>query len=333
MRKVVGMGNALTDIVINVASDEVLERFGLARGGMTLVDEASQKKISEALHELPAVRSLGGSAGNTIRALAKLGTQTGFIGKVGHDATGDFLVSALGELEVEPFVLRGVADSGRCLSLVSADGERTMVTFLGAALELRADEISEDMFSCYDCLYLEGYLVQNHELISAAARVARAAGLRVALDLASFNVVESNLDFLRVLVRDDIDILFANEDEARIFTGLEDPHAALQTIAQMVDTAIVKLGSQGALIQRGEEFVRVGIVESAARVDTTGAGDFYAAGFLHGLCSGLSLQQSGTIGAITAGAVIAIPGTTLSPEAWRTIDAQTALVQKGEYLL
>lgn len=327
------MGNALTDIVINLGSDSVLERFGLPRGGMTLVDEAAQKNISEAVVGLPAVMSLGGSAGNTIRALARLGTPAGFVGKVGRDRTGDFLASTLAEMGIEGFISRGTADSGRCLSLVSMDGERTMVTFLGAALELAPEEVGAPVFDGFDCLYLEGYLVQNHRLIESAARTARAAGLRVALDLASFGVVESNLEFLQSLVRDHIDILFANEDEARVFTGLDDPAESLRVIGQMVDTAVVKIGSEGALIQRGDQSLKVGIDHSAVRIDTTGAGDFYAAGFLHGLCSGMTLAQAGTIGAIAAGAVIEQPGTTLGPDAWSRIESAVAQVAAGELLL
>ncbi len=331
MKKVMGMGNALTDMLVNLRTDEVLERFSLTRGSMTLVGSNIQKEISRSVAGLPYTLSLGGSAANTIRALARLGGETGFVGKVGRDSTGDFFEAALVNLGVEPFVFRGEEHSGRCVALVSPDGERTMVTFLGAALEMSAAEISPDMFNGYDCLYLEGYLVQNHELISAAARSARAAGLKVAIDLASFNVVEENRRFLRDLVADHIDILFANEAEAFAFTGEEEPLNALQAISEMTELAIVKTGMDGALIKNGSE-VHVGIMKAARRVDTTGAGDFYAAGFLYGLCEGLSLRQCGTIGAITAGKVIEVVGTTFGEEEWADIARLVQRVKTEKYL-
>ncbi|MDR2894492.1 MAG: adenosine kinase, partial [Alistipes sp.] len=251
MKKVIGMGNALTDMLVNLRTDEVLARFDLARGSMTLVDSDLQKKISSSVAGLPYTLSLGGSAANTIRALAKLGGQTGFAGKVGHDSTGDFFEAALVNLGVEPFVFRGNEHSGRCVALVSPDGERTMVTFLGSALEMSAADVSSELFRGYDALYLEGYLVQDHELILAAARAAKAAGLKIALDLASFNVVEENREFLQGLVAEYIDILFANETEATAFTLEEEPLNALQAISEVCELAIVKIGIQGALIKRG----------------------------------------------------------------------------------
>jgi sugar/nucleoside kinase (ribokinase family) len=328
------MGNALTDMLVNLRSDEPLSEFSLSRGSMTLVDSDLQKQISRSVAGLPYTLSLGGSAANTIRALARLGGEgtTGFAGKVGRDSTGDFFEAALVNLGVEPFVFRGGEHSGRCVSLVSTDGERTMVTFLGAALEMSAAEVTPAMFAGYDYLYLEGYLVQNHELISAAARTAREAGLKVVIDLASFNVVEENLEFLRTLVADHIDILFANEAEAFAFTGEQEPLNALQAISQMTGLAIVKTGTSGALIKNGSEVVHVGIMKAARRVDTTGAGDFYAAGFLYGLCEGLSLRQCGTIGAITAGKVIEVVGTTFGDEEWTHIAQLVQRVKSEKYL-
>ncbi|MDR2885956.1 MAG: adenosine kinase, partial [Rikenellaceae bacterium] len=289
MKKIIGIGNALTDVLVNLRGDEVLNHFGLARGSMSLVDAPLQRKISEKTADLPHTLSLGGSAGNTVRAMARLGVQAGFIGKVGYDNTGLFYEKALENLGIAPCIFRGTQKSGRCVSLVSPDGERTMATYLGAALELAADEIRPEVFAGFDCLYIEGYLVQNHDLIGKAVATAKACGLHVAIDLASFNVVEENLEFLRGLVENYVDILFANEHEAEAFTGLADPKAALDAIAPMCDLVVVKIGTRGAYIKRrGEEMIHVGIMAAAKRVDTTGAGDFYAAGFLAGMCQDLS---------------------------------------------
>ena len=153
MKRVIGIGNALTDMLVNLKTDKVLDTFNLPKGSMSLVDAALQTEISKSVAGLPYSLSLGGSAGNTIRAMARLGCDVGFIGKVGTDKTGDFFIQALENLGIEPFIFRGKERSGRCVSLISPDGERTMVTFLGAALELSAAEVTSAIFEGYDCLY------------------------------------------------------------------------------------------------------------------------------------------------------------------------------------
>lgn len=332
MKKVIGIGNALTDMLVNLRSDEVLEKFDLPRGSMSLVNSEQQKEISKSVSGLPYTLSLGGSADNTIRAMARLGCKVGFIGKVGRDSTGDFFESALDNLGIQPFIMRGEERSGKCVSLVSPDGERTLVTHLGAAVEMKAEDLSPEIFDGYDCLYVEGYLVQDHNLIRGAIRMAKELGLKVAIDLASFNVVEENIDFLREVISEYVDIVFANEDEARAFSGEEEPVNALQYISTMCDLVIVKIGMRGALIKQGSEVSHVGIMAAAKRVDTTGAGDFYAAGFMAGMCEGLSLRQCGTIGAITAGKVIEIVGTTPTEEAWDDVARLVKRVKAGKLL-
>ncbi|MEG1405860.1 MAG: adenosine kinase, partial [Alistipes sp.] len=266
MKRVIGIGNALTDMLVNLRSDFVLESFNLAKGSMSLVDTKLQTEISKSLAGLPYSLSLGGSAGNTIRAMARLGCNVGFIGKVGSDTTGEFFEQALDNLGVKPCIFRGVERSGKCVALISPDGERTMVTHLGAALEMKASEIAPSVFSGFDCLYIEGYLVQDHDLILSAVKTAKAWGLQVAIDLASFNVVEENIHFLRSLVAEYVDIVFANENEAKAFTGETEPLNALQAISEMCSLSVVKIGIKGALIKNGGEVVHVGIMAAAKRV-------------------------------------------------------------------
>lgn len=332
IKRILGIGNALTDMLVNLSNDTVLEEYQLARGSMSLVDSQLQTDISKSVAGCPYSLSLGGSAGNTIRAMARLGTDVGFIGKVGYDTTGDFYEQALRNVGVKPYILRSQYRSGKCVSLISPDGERTMVTHLGAAAHLEATDIDPVVFDSYDCLYIEGYLVQDHNLIRTTIEQAKAHGLRVAIDLASFNVVRENLEFLRTLVEKYVDIIFANEDEAREFSGCSDAREALDYIGAMCEMAIVKTGMKGALIKRGEEVVEVGIMAAAKRVDTTGAGDFYAAGFLSALCEGMSLRQCGTMGAITAGKVIEVVGTTFGDEAWDEIFNLRERVRTEQYL-
>ena len=331
-KSVIGIGNALTDMLVNLSNDNVLSEYQLAKGSMSLVDSKLQTDISKAVAGSPYSLSLGGSAANTIRAMARLGTKTAFIGKVGEDTTGDFYEQALRNLGITPYILRSEHKSGKCVALVSSDGERTFVTHLGAALDLTAEEIDGTILDSYDYLYIEGYLVQDHDLIRKTIEQAKEHGLKVAIDLASFNVVEENRDFLRDIVERYVDILFANEDEARAFSGEREPINSLQYISKMCELAVVKIGTRGALIKRGEELVHVGIMAAAKRVDTTGAGDFYAAGFMAGLCEGLTLRQCGSMGAIAAGKVIEIVGTTLSEEAWSEIDTLCNRVRTEQYL-
>ena len=332
MKKVIGIGNALTDVLVNLRNEAVLNAHNIARGSMSLVDSELQSQVSKEVAELPHSLSIGGSANNTIRAMARLGSEVGFIGKVGHDNTGDRFEQALHNLGIEGKIFRGDKPSGKCISLVSPDGERTMLTHLGAAAEMHAEDISASLFEGFDCLYIEGYLVQEHSLIETAIRTAKECGLQVAIDLASFNVVEENLEFLRGIVAKYIDIVFANEDEARVFSGEAEPINALQYISEMCDLAVVKIGTKGALIKHKGEVIHIGIMAAAKRVDTTGAGDFYAAGFMYGMCEGLSLRQCGTIGAITAGKVIEVVGPTLGEEAWSEIEVLVNRVKTEKYL-
>ncbi|MBO5831986.1 MAG: adenosine kinase [Alistipes sp.] len=332
MKKIIGIGNALTDMLVSLSGDEVLAQYQLDKGSMSLVDNQFQTDILKAVAGLPHSLSLGGSAGNTIRTMARLGTEVGFIGKVGEDSTGDFYIQALRNVGVEPFILRSEHSSGKCLSLISADGERTLVTHLGAAADLQANDIDTAVFEGYDALYIEGYLVQDHNLIRTTMARAKQHGLKVAIDLASFNVVRENREFLHDLVERYVDIIFANEEEAYEFSGCRDAMEALLHIGKLCELAIVKTGIRGALIKRGDEVVEVGIMAAAKRVDTTGAGDFYAAGFLAALCEGMSLRQCGTIGAIAAGKVIEVVGTTLSDEAWNDIKTLVERVRCEQYL-
>ena len=333
IKRVIGIGNALTDFLVNLRDDQVLTKLNLGKGSMILVDSELQRQIQGETADLPHTLSLGGSAGNTIRCMARLGTEVGYIGKVGKDSTGHFYEQALDNLGITPYVAHGVNRSGRCVSLISPDGERTMVTYLGAALELCEADITAQMFEGYDCLYIEGFMVQSHSVIRHAIKLAKQCGLKVAIDLASYNVVLENRAFLLDIVDKYVDIIFANEQEAAAFCGEQQAEKALEFIAARCELAIVKVGTRGALIkQAGQEAMHVGIMAAAKRVDTTGAGDFYAAGCMSGLCQGLDLRQCGTIGAITAGKVIEVVGTTFGEEAWKEIFSLVEDVKAQKYL-
>ena len=318
MDKVLGIGNALVDIMTRLEDDSLLEQYKLPKGSMQLVDQDFSKKLTGATQDLNRQRASGGSAANTIHGLARLGVPSGFIGKVGRDELGSFFLEDMKQAGIAPHLLKSQTDSGRAIALVSPDSERTFATFLGAAVELSPEDLTPRLFEGYQYLHLEGYLIQNHELMKRAFELAREKGLQVSLDLASFNVVEANLDFLSTVVREYVDILFANEEEAQAFTGKQ-PEAALDELANLCETAIVKVGKDGSFIKRGTEKHRIKPISSKP-VDTTGAGDAYAAGFLYGLVHHKGLDQCGSIGSVLAGKVIEEVGAKMDESKWKEIE-------------
>ncbi|MCR5696924.1 MAG: adenosine kinase [Marinilabiliaceae bacterium] len=315
--KVLGLGNALVDILVRIPNDSILEEFGLPRGSMQLVEQERSQEIYNAIKQYNPQIVAGGSASNTINGLANLGVATGMIGKIGRNEIGSLYKKDIINAGIDPVLFESDTQSGNCISLISTDSERTMATCLGAAIELTADEINEDMFKGYTHFYVEGYLVQNKELIEKALSIAHDKGLTTCIDLASYNVVEENLEFLKKIISRYVDIVFANEEEATAFSGKEEKDA-LDEIGEYAETVIVKLGCRGSLIKVGTKTYHVGIVESKA-IDTTGAGDLYASGFLYGLINGFTPEKCAEIGAIVSGNVIEVIGPKMDISRWNSI--------------
>lgn len=317
MDKVLGIGNALVDIMTQLENDSFLDEYKLPKGSMQLVDEPFVKDITKASEKFERSLASGGSAANTIHGLAKLGVDTGFIGKVGEDEMGAFFFEDMKNSAIHPQLLKSKTTSGRAVALVSKDSERTFATFLGAAVELSPEDLLEEHFKGYKYLHVEGYLVQNHDLLTKASELAKKYNLRLSLDLASYNVVEDNLEFLKKYVKDFVDIIFANEEEAKSFTGKE-PEEALNELANLCEIAVVKIGKDGSMVKRGDEVYKIDPIR-VTPIDTTGAGDAYAAGFLYGMVKGLPLDQCGKIGSILAGKVIEGIGAKMNEEQWKEI--------------
>jgi sugar/nucleoside kinase (ribokinase family) len=320
MKKILGMGNALTDILLQIDNDDILSSLNLLKGGMQLIDTERSEEISAFVKDFSKKMATGGSASNTINGITKLGLDAGFVGKIGKDDIGLFFTNDSVNNGVEPHLLVSQTPSGRCIVLVSPDSERTLCTYLGAACELEADDLKPEMFVGYEIFHIEGYLVQNHDLIRTAVKLAKEAGLQVSIDLASYNVVEANLEFLQEIVREYVDIVFANEEEARAFTGNE-PEQALINIADHCEIAIVKVGKEGSFIKSGEEQVQIK-PRLANAIDTTGAGDLYAAGFLFGLANNYSLEVCGKIGSLVSGNVVEVLGAKMTEEVWAAIHVE-----------
>src|SRR5512138_427526 len=306
MKNILGMGNALVDILVRLDSDDLLHELSIPRGSMQLVDLPLSRKILYKLGDHPRIISAGGAAANTIHGLARLGVKTGFLGVIGDDEIGQQFRHDLESVGVKTHLALGNQESGRAIVLVSPDSERTFATCLGAAIELEPHHLKLDLFHGCDLLYIEGYLVQNQELVRRAATQAKKNRMMVALDLASFNVVEANKIFFREVIANYVDIVFANEEEAIALTG-KLAREALDEIAVMSRIAVVKTGARGSLIKSGNEVHEIQPI-LAKPVDTTGAGDLYAAGFLCGLAKGLPLKSCGELGSLLAGNVIEVIG-------------------------
>ena len=317
MDKVLGIGNALVDIMTKLPDDSTLEKFSLKKGSMQLADRDFSDQINSATASFEKLQASGGSAANTIHGLASLGVPAGYIGKVGGDAFGEFFAKDMKEHNIQPFMPKSKTDTGRAMALISTDSERTFATYLGAAIELTDTDLTTDQFKGYKYLHIEGYLVQNHDLILKAAELAKGNNLKISIDLASFNVVEDNLEFLKSYVNKYVDIIFANEEEAKAFTGKE-PEEALNEIGEQCEIAIVKIGSKGSLVKSEGVSYKVEALK-ANPIDTTGAGDLFASGFLYGLVNNLSMTECGRIGALCAGKVIEVIGAKMSEDTWTEI--------------
>ena len=181
-------------------------------------------------------------------------------------------------------------------------------------MELHPDMLNENQFSAYNYFHFEGYLVPNHELVSKSISLAKKNGAKISIDMASYNIVEENLEFLKQIIADHVDIVFANEEEAKSLTGKE-PEDALNEISEMCDIAVVKIGSKGSLIKQGKNIYKVGIIKVDSK-DTTGAGDLYASGFIYGLLQGYPLDKCGRIGALLSGKVIEVIGARMDEVRW-----------------
>lgn len=316
-KKVLCLGNALVDIITQLESDSILETLNLPKGSMQLVDSDISKMVQNATSALKSSLQTGGSAANTANGIANLGVGSAFIGMVGEDKLGEFYINDMVENSIEPRFFKSKTTSTGCaVALVSKDGERTFATYLGAAIELRAELLRKELFQGYDYFHIEGYLIVNNDLIRKAIELAKHEGLKVSIDFASYNVVEENLDFLKEICKS-VDIIFANEQEAKAFTNKE-AEDSLEEISQICEIAVVKIGKKGSLIKSGDKKVIIGKRERTC-VDTTGAGDMYAAGFLAGLCEGRSLEVCGQMGSILASEVIEVYGAKMDSLTWDRI--------------
>jgi len=303
---VAAIGNAIVD-VIAPAGDAFLDAEGLAKGAMILVDEARSAELYGRM--APGIEASGGSAGNTVAGVASLGGRSAYIGKVADDALGGIFthdIRAIGaHFETSP--LKGGPATARCLINVTPDGQRTMCTYLGACVELCAHDVHPHIIESSKIVYLEGYLFDPPEARRAfakAAGLARAAGRKIALSLSDAFVVERHHHALLAFIDSQVDILFANESEiCALFEG-GNWAAAAREVRKRVEIAAITRGERGSLVLCPETEHIISAAPVARVVDTTGAGDQYAAGFMFGLAGGRPLDVCGELGSLAAAEVI-----------------------------
>ena len=301
----VAIGNAIVDVIAQV-EDSFLDDEGVEKAVMTLVDETRARDLYDAM---PSSREVsGGSAANTAAGAAGIGAKTGFIGKVRDDQLGQIFahdIRAMG-VHYDGPIVDGGAETSRCLVLVSPDGERSMSTYLGASVGLVADDIDIELLGRTDWLYLEGYLFDTPEAKAAYSRAiwaTKKGGGKTSITLSDPFCVDRHRTDFRTLIRNEIDLLFANKAELLSLCETDDLETALNTIAVEVEVAAITLSDEGAVITRGRDRTWVQATEVEV-MDTTGAGDLFAAGFLAGLAMGRDDALSARMGCAAAGQII-----------------------------
>lgn len=320
----IGVGSPVVDQIARVP-ENFLQTVGGEKGGMELVDAETLDRLLASVPEKPLCAP-GGSAGNTAFAVARLGMASRFLGSVGNDDAGAFYRKTFQTIggDDRAFRIQEGLPTAQCLSLVTPDGERTMRTHLGAAMSLAPEHVSPADFGGCGHAHVEGYLLFNPDLMRQVLTAAKRAGCTISVDLASFEVVEASHTLLPELLSEFVDIVFANEEEAETFAGTSDPEACREALSQYCETVAVKIGAEGALLARNGERCHVPAVPVTEVVDTTGAGDLWAAGFLYGLLNGHSLDQCGARGAALGAAVVTLEGTTLPEADWRRLRERMA---------
>jgi sugar/nucleoside kinase (ribokinase family) len=314
---IAGIGSALIDI-LTYQNDEFVIATGSAKGGMTLVDnpfiDDLLGKISGERHVVP-----GGSACNTIVGVGMLGGPARFVGKSGRDAFADIYQDDLTRNHVEPVLFKSDSPTGRVMSIITPDAQRTMFTYLGASAETEPSEVTSEVFKDAAIVHIEGYLLFNRDLIEAAFKAAHEAGAKISLDLASFTVVEGAQEYLDKFVKEYVDILIANEDEARTYTGLKSETEALEVLSEKTEIAVVNVGKRGSFIARGGRIINVEALAGEKILDTTGAGDLWASGFLYGLVNDYPIDKCGELASACGYEVCRVVGTRIPAEGWDRI--------------
>jgi len=314
-KHILGLGSAIMDLLYHVTEEFMINVHGLKGGTMMMAADEMDALIGRIPSEGKIVQ--GGSAANTIVALAMLGDRTSLLCKLGKDNYGARFKDALLTSNVSDRCFKySKLPTGRCLSLITPDSERTMRTCMGAAETMSPDDLSPDDFPKDGIFLIEGYSIFNKPMLLKAVELAKANGMEIHLDLASPEIADSQREFLLGLIPGSIHTIYANELEALAISRQNTPEKALDFIAEICDLAIVKLGQKGAMLKKhsGEKIhVPAQVVKA---VDTTAAGDLWAAGFIHGYVNGWPLEKAAAFAAATSAEVVQVTGSVLPRTTW-----------------
>lgn len=315
MKRIVGVGAALVDLLVNV-QDSWIQENKAVKGDMQLVDFS---RIESLLSTLPAYEKVpGGSACNTLVGYAKLGGEAAFVSKTGEDELGKLFALHLKNSNVQSLIKHANEPTGRVLSVVTPDAERTMFSYLGASDTLSLDDFPENVFDGAALTYIEGYRAFDAKTFRGVLERSKAAGVPTALDFGSFGVVNVCRSLFESLFAEGlIDMIFANEEEAKAYTGKE-PREALEELAKYTSLAVVKLGAEGALVSYQGTVFEIKAKKVQA-LDTTGAGDLWAAGFLFGFLSGSDIPECGKLASEVAAEVVQVQGASIPDSVWNRL--------------
>ena len=309
---VYGVGNSLVDIQARI-EDSALERLEFPKGIMTLVDEPTQTRVLETIRGAKINRCAGGSAANTIAGLVDFGGKAAYAGKTGRDELGEFWLQDMRNLGVKIEVPQVPGQTGACVVLITDDAQRTMLTHLGLSATLSADDISETEIQKSKFVYIEGYLFAGDATKGAALKaieLAKKNNVKVAFTVSDPFLIAMHRELFWNLIKDSVDLLFCNLEEARSLTGKTDPVDCAQDIHHHAADVALTLGADGSLLMHGGHVVPIEGVTTKA-IDTTGAGDMYAAGILYGITNGLTWKQSGHLASHAAARVVSQMGARL----------------------
>ena len=303
----IGIGSALLDFIVEV-DDKFIERLGLTKGNMHLIDARQSKEILQLISSMNMYTAPGGSSANTIAGIAMMGGKASFVGNAGSDENGRIYIDKTLEAGATSFIRRGEGITGHAITFITPDSERTFATHLGAAVELSADDIDFSIISNSSILHLEGYLFESNNLRDVCYRSMKKAkdnGVLISIDLSDPALVLRIRDVFNDVVVHYADIIFANEEEAFAFTGLKE-RDALNALSNNSFAAVVKLGARGSLIQSEGRVIDIDVVDTDV-VNTNGAGDMYAAGLLYGIASNMSIELSGKMASYAASLAVSSP--------------------------
>lgn len=312
---VLGVGAPIIDYVI-VTSDEYLAQVPGEKGGMVVVEYELLLSIIENSGSQPLIIA-GGSGANTIKGLANFGHQCGLIGKIGKDHAGQKFLESMRSLKIIPYLSQTSTPTAQVVCLITPDGERTMRSFLGATQEMSAEDLDPKVFKGTKLVHIEGYSLLNGELAQTAMQYAKNNGAKVSFDLGSFEVVLTYKQRILDLLSCYVDVIFANADEIQALFQLS-PEKGCSILNSMCPTAVVLLGKEGCLVGTESNQVHCPAFPVKA-VDTTGAGDLFASGFLHGYLQGLLPEECARYGALTAAAVVQVQGVDIPLQVWQGI--------------